>query len=156
MTETRLDNLRTWAAGSYPIEAATELLIRAFNGRFIQPGQPWIHTTGCDPWIEFADITQETTGVCSGGERRVLAIAAALGTHTQLDLVANITGLDHTHAHLVLAALAHAMGSHDTTTKLVSTSQTVASTSSRRPASAPDRNSPSPFNHNGHQAIASE
>ena len=112
MTTPNVDQLRIWAAGSYRMEAATELLIRAFGGRFVQQGHPWVHAAGGHPWIEFAAITPKTTGVYSGGERRVLAIAAALGTRTHVDLAENITGLDRTHAQLVLAALAHAMGSH--------------------------------------------
>ena len=112
MSTTSDDRLRNWAAGSYRMEAATELLIRAFNGRFVQPGHPWIHTTRTDCWIEFSAITPDSTGVYSGGERRVLAVAAALGTRTAIDLAENITGLDRTHAHLVLAALAHTMGTH--------------------------------------------
>jgi hypothetical protein len=68
--------------------------------------------SGGDYWIEFAAITPETTGAYSGGERRVHTIAAALGTHTEIDLAENITGLDRAHAHLVLAALAHTMGTH--------------------------------------------
>lgn len=112
-TSTLPQQLRRWAAGSYPVEAATELLLRARDGRFAQAENPWIHTDDRGyAWINFADINPETTGVYSGGERRVLAIAAALGSRTPLDLAENITGLDRTHAQLVLAALAHAMGTH--------------------------------------------
>ena len=32
--------LRKWASGSYCIEAATELIIRASQGRFAEPGWP--------------------------------------------------------------------------------------------------------------------
>ena len=34
------DQLRAWARGLYTTEAATELIIRAFNGRFATTGQP--------------------------------------------------------------------------------------------------------------------
>lgn len=41
---THAEDLRRWAKGTYTTEAATELLLRAFNGRFAEPGNPWIHT----------------------------------------------------------------------------------------------------------------
>ena len=35
-------DLRSWARGMYNTEAACELLIRAFDGRFTHCGYPWI------------------------------------------------------------------------------------------------------------------
>lgn len=35
-------SLRAWARGSYGDEAAVELLIRSFGGRFALPGSPWV------------------------------------------------------------------------------------------------------------------
>jgi hypothetical protein len=34
--------LRDWARGMYATEAAVELLLRAFAGRFAHADQPWI------------------------------------------------------------------------------------------------------------------
>jgi len=42
---THADDLRAWARGMYTTEAATELLLRAFGGKFAAPGNPWIHTS---------------------------------------------------------------------------------------------------------------
>lgn len=85
--------LRAWAAGSYTVEAATELLLRAFHGRFAQPGHPWIRLDG-GYWVDFDGITDETTGVYSGGERRVLAVVAPLGGNRPVNLGAALSGLD--------------------------------------------------------------
>lgn len=34
------EDLRDWAKNMYILEAATELLLRAFNGRYAAPGRP--------------------------------------------------------------------------------------------------------------------
>lgn len=111
MTTPIAEDLRTWARGSYPVEAATELLIRAFRGRFAQPSHPWIHHDD-DCWVDFDAITDETIGVYSGGERRLLALAAAIGGSRRVNLNETLSGLDRTAVTLVLAAVAHAAGSH--------------------------------------------
>jgi hypothetical protein len=108
-------NLRRWARGSYGCEAAVELLIRAFGGRFAHPGWPWItDTSGELSWLDTDQITPQSTGALSGGERRLLAVIAALaGDGTQrLDLADIAAGLDRHLLDLVLAAIAHAGGSH--------------------------------------------
>lgn len=60
---THADDLRAWAKGMYTIEAATELLIRGFGGKFSAPGNPWVHTSSetqgpgqVSAWIDFAAI----------------------------------------------------------------------------------------------------
>ena len=107
------EQLRAWARGVYPSEAATELLIRAFNGRFAEPGWPWIHTTAKDHWIDFATIPEQIAGL-SGGEQRLLRIAASIGsTDATVNLGDCLTGLDRPRLQLVLAAIAHAAGSHE-------------------------------------------
>jgi hypothetical protein len=104
--------LRRWAAGSYAYEAAVELLIRAFNGRFARPGWPWIpDTSGELSWLDADQITPGTTGALSGGERRLLAVVAALAGGQPADL-SDVAGLDRDLLDLVLAAIAHAGGSH--------------------------------------------
>ncbi len=112
MTTPIAQELRAWAAGSYPVEAATELLIRAFRGRFAQPSHPWMHRDG-GHCIDFDTITDETTGVYSGGQQRVLALAAALGGDRWINLSDAVPGLDRSVAMLFLAAIAHASGSHE-------------------------------------------
>ena len=87
------DQLRAWARGVYPSEAATELLIRAFNGRFAEPGWPWIHSTAQDHWIDFSTIPRQIAGL-SGGEQRLLRIAASIGsTDATVNLGDCLTGL---------------------------------------------------------------
>ncbi len=112
--------LRAWAKSTYPTEAATELLIRGFHGRFARPGHPWIVTAapkrpghhGPATWINFQAIS-DGTGALSSGERAFLLIAASIGHNWVLvNLSEEICRLDREHLDLVLAALAHAAGSH--------------------------------------------
>lgn len=120
MTHTRHDTvagLRAWAAGSYPLTAAVELLARAFDARFTHPGLPWIATRN-DPHrpvgLDADALAQGALdGPYSGGERRLLAIAASLAGGGPVDLCEAVPGLDRDLLDLVLAALAHAGGSHD-------------------------------------------
>jgi hypothetical protein len=111
MTTPIAEDLRAWARGSYPIEAATELLIRAFRGRFAQPGHPWNRHDG-RYWIDFDAITDPSTAAYSGGEQRLLAIAASLGGCRRINLGDVLASLDRSVTALVLAAVAHAAGSH--------------------------------------------
>ena len=107
------EQLRAWARGVYPSEAATELLIRAFDGRFAEPGWPWIHPTAQDHWIDFSTIGEQIAGL-SGGEQRFLRIAASIGsTDATVNLGDCLTGLDRPRLQLVLAAVAYAAGSHE-------------------------------------------
>lgn len=112
MTNTPQD-LRDWAKGSLPLEAATEMLLRAFGGRFAQPGWPWMmrDKTHGNVWIDFDAIPVHVDGL-SGGERRFLLIAASLGGTWPLILNDALPGLDRNLLDLVLAAAAHAAGSH--------------------------------------------
>ena len=88
------EQLRAWARGVYSTEAATELLIRAFNGQFAEPGWPWIHSTTREQWIDFSTIPGQIAGL-SGGEQRFLRIAAAIGsTDATVNLSDCLTGTD--------------------------------------------------------------
>jgi hypothetical protein len=95
--------------------ASVELLLRAFSGRFANPSWRWVIT---EPdgraWVD-VDALNAGTGVLSGGERRILAMVAALINEGPVDVVDVVSGLDRAHLHLVLAALAHAAGSHEHT-----------------------------------------
>lgn len=121
MAETTADYLRAWARGLYPLEAGVELLCRSFYGRFALATCPWVvwQDTYDEPrqgvWVD-ADLLHEaaTTGPYSGGERRVLLIVASLlSSECQVALVSVLPGLDRHHLDLVLAAIAHASGSHE-------------------------------------------
>ena len=109
------DRLRPWATGSLPLAAAVELLIRAFDGRFARHEQPWIRIEANGyAWLDDHALAAGL-GRLSGGERRVLSIVAALADtsgNRRIDLADAITEIDRTHLDLVLAALAHAAGSH--------------------------------------------
>lgn len=116
---THADDLRAWAKGVYTIEAATELLIRGFGGKFAAPGNPWVHASNepqgpgqVSAWIDFAAVPEEV-GVLSGGERRFLLVAASLAEDVPVVLRDVVPGLDRENLDLVLAAIAHAGGSHE-------------------------------------------
>jgi len=107
--------LRLWAKGLYPLEAAVELLVRAFDGRFARPGNPWIQE--CDQpgwwWLDVTQLVDEQIGHLSGGEQRLLRIVASLAGGEPVSLAENVPGLDRELIDLVLAAIAHAGGSHE-------------------------------------------
>lgn len=108
-------SLRAWARGSYGDEAAVELLIRSFGGRFALPGWPWVAPLARpdEYWLD-AEAISPATGNLSGGERRVLAVVAALADNQPLErnLAEVMSGVDRGHQTLILAALRHAGGSH--------------------------------------------
>ena len=115
---THADDLRAWARGMYTIEAATELLLRGFGGKFASPGNPWVHTSTEPPgpgqvkaWIDFASIPEQA-GMLSGGERLFLMLAASLAEDVSVVLGDVMPGLDRENLDLVLAVIAHAGGSH--------------------------------------------
>ena len=110
--------LRNCAAGLYPLEAGTELLISNgtflhrddFTGRFIDHG-----TSDGTPMTAIAwdaAITALSTGglPCSGGERRILRLSASLAADIPVDLSDAVTGLDDRNTALLLTAIRHATG----------------------------------------------
>lgn len=108
----RAEGLREWACGLYGYEAAAELLIRACGGRFLQG--PWVKYDADRGryWFD-PSVAIEESGYLSGGERRVLAIAASLVSSEHPVDLGDVSGLDRQALSLVLAALAHAGGSHE-------------------------------------------
>lgn len=107
--------MRAWARGTYPLEAATELLIHGCGGRFAETGQAWVHVEDRGrAWIDFEELTEQLAagGPWSGGERRLLALAASLGADGGL-LNENLASLDRDNLALVLASVSHAGGSHE-------------------------------------------
>jgi hypothetical protein len=111
--------LRAWASGIYPLEAGVELLIRTSGGRFAGAGQPWVQPGRGWWWVDVTELNEANFGVLSGGEARMLRIAASLLGGAPVDLHTAIPGLDRDHVQLVLAAVAHASGSHEHTGGLV-------------------------------------
>jgi hypothetical protein len=110
--------LRACAAGLYPLEAGTELLISNgtflhrddFTGKFIDHGISDGTPMAAIAWD--AAITALSTGglPCSGGERRILQLSASLAAGIPVDLRDSITGLDDDNAALLITAILHATG----------------------------------------------
>ncbi len=104
--------LRSWAQGLYPLEAATELLIRS---GYAQSWRPWVRDREYGGhWIDFESIPAHTGGM-SGGERRLLLLAATLSdvVGAPFSLGDLVSGLDRDKVDLILAAVAHAAGTHE-------------------------------------------
>jgi len=113
--------LRACARGFYPAEASAELLIghrsfldrSDFTGRFIRLGtsiSDGVTTMAAIDWP--AAITALDTGdlPCSGGEQRILRLAASLADGIPVDLRDALTGLDERNITLLITAVRHASG----------------------------------------------
>ena len=110
--------LHACAAGLYPLEAGVALLTGNgtflhrddFTSRFIQHG-----TSSGTPMAAFAwdaAITALQAGElpCSGGERRILLLAASLAADTPVGLGDTVTGIDDANISRLLTAIRHAAG----------------------------------------------
>lgn len=96
-----------------------ELLIRAFGGRFARAGCPWVVEETNGVWVD-AQVLTDGTGALSGGERRLLAVVASLlDERREVALAEVLPGLDRGILELVLAAVAHAAGSHEQSSTLL-------------------------------------
>ena len=113
--------LRACARGFYPAEASAELLISHesflarsdFTSRFIRLGTSitdGITTMASIDWP--ATITALDTGnlPCSGGEQRMLRLAASLASGIPVNLRDALSGLDDRNINLVITAVLHASG----------------------------------------------
>ncbi|QNE48706.1 hypothetical protein F1C58_16745 (plasmid) [Glaciihabitans sp. INWT7] len=111
------DALRGWARGMTTLVAATELLIRA---GFAGSGRPWVRydNDAHRPWIDFDEIPN-LCGAMSGGEQRLLRIAASIGGTTLIDLGSEVAGLDRRLTELVSVAIIHAAGFTEPTRNIV-------------------------------------
>ncbi len=110
------DAVRRWAMGVYPVEAAAELLIR--QGKAIYEGAPWLRELGPEGGQIMVAIDPETLWVnsrsWSGSEQRLVNVAVSLlDSELMVNLHDAVTGLDREPLELVLAAVAHAAGSHE-------------------------------------------
>lgn len=102
--------IRAWARGMYSIEAGAELLIR--SGLIGHDASPWIHHDGDRAWIEAQALVHHSVGR-SGGQQRVICLAASLLDGRPVNLADDVPGLDRKNTRLVFAAVAHAAGSHE-------------------------------------------
>jgi len=96
--------------------AAVELLIRGFDGRSAAPGNPWIQPREhVGHWADLEAIPGNI-GALSSGERAYLLITASIGLGgtdgPAINLSDTISALDREQLTLVLAGIAHANGSH--------------------------------------------
>jgi hypothetical protein len=113
--------LRASAKGLYSAEASVELLIshgsflrrNDFSERFVHYGTSVTDGTTSMASIDWAAaITALDTGnlPCSGGEQRIMRIAASLADGIPIDLGDCLGGLDHYNIQLVINAVLHASG----------------------------------------------
>lgn len=117
--------LRACACGLYTLEAGVDLLIFSgtflhrddFTTRFIEHGTSDGTTMAVIDWD--AAITALNAGElpCSGGERRILTLAASLagGIPIPVDLSDAVTGLDDRNIRRLLTAIHHASGKRPVT-----------------------------------------
>jgi hypothetical protein len=105
-----LAGLRRWAAGSYPDEAAVELLAALFRGRFATRAYPWVVVED-NGWVRLEPEALLTeTGELSGGERRALAVVGSLAGGGPVDLADVVCGVDAATLPRLLTAIAAAAG----------------------------------------------
>ena len=118
----RLDDaLRACASGIHPLEAGTSLLIDCgswlhredFTSRFITTGNSisdGVTLLASTDWE--AAITALHAGQLpsSGGERRMLLLAASIAGGIPVSLYDTLPGIDQRNASLVIKAIAHATG----------------------------------------------
>ena len=113
--------LRACAAGLYPLEAGTGLLIASgtflhrddFTSRFVSAG-----TSISDGATLMAAIDWDAATAalhagelpCSGGERRVLELSSSLAGGIPVDLRDAVTGLDDGNIARLVTAILHASG----------------------------------------------
>lgn len=120
MTAALTAALRTCAAGFYPSEAGTGLLI-GHGGFLSRPGFDCFISTGTsisDGITEMAEINWQAAIIAlhdghlplSGGERRILRLAASIAGGIPVTLRDAIPGLDDKNLKLVITAIRHAAG----------------------------------------------
>jgi len=109
-------DLRAWAKGIHTSAAAVELLIRGFDGRFAAADNPWIQPREhVGHWVDVEAIPGNS-GALPSCERAYLLITASIGSGGSdgpaINLGDTIPALGQEQLTLVLAGIAHANGSH--------------------------------------------
>ena len=110
--------LRARAAGFCPAEAGVALLISNetflhrddFTSRFIQHGTTCSTPMAAVDWDGAITALQAGELPCSGGERRILLLAASLAADTPVGLGDTVTGIDDANISRLLTAIRHAAG----------------------------------------------
>lgn len=114
MASDDIEHYRAWAKGSYGLEAAVVLLARVRGGRFLTGGWPWLREDDGTRWIDFAAAARPDVPL-SGGEGRLLRLAASFAGEAEVNLEDVLSGLDRAVVDVVLAAVAHTAGTHQHT-----------------------------------------
>src|SRR6266566_7607102 len=112
--------MRVWAKGLLSVEAAVELLIGhrswLFRGDFlaiaVESGRDVLggREMAAVDFAAAAGALEAGVLACSGGEGRVLRIAASIAEGVPVDLREAVTGLDEGNAVLAAAAVLRAAG----------------------------------------------
>jgi hypothetical protein len=115
------DALRACARGSHPLEAGTGLLTDCgswlhredFTSRVIITGTSISDGTtvlAATDWEAAVTALHAGELPASGGERRMLLLAASIAGGIPVSLYDTLPGIDHRNASLVIKAIAHATG----------------------------------------------
>jgi hypothetical protein len=118
------DALRAGARGFYPLEAGTSLLVDCgswlhrpdFTSRFITTGpsiSDSVTLLAATDWEAAVTALHAGELPVSGGERRMLLLAASIAAGTPVDLNDALPGIDRRNASLTVRAVAHAAGLPD-------------------------------------------
>ena len=110
--------LHACAAGLYPLEAGVALLTGNgtflhrddFTSRFISHGTSGTTPMAAIDWDAAITALQAGELPCSGGERRILLLAASLAADTPVGLGDTVTGIDDANISRLLTAIRHAAG----------------------------------------------
>jgi hypothetical protein len=111
-------SLRACAAGLCPVEAGVALLISNgtflhrddFTSRFISHATSGTTPMAAIDWAAATAALHSGELPCSGGERRILQLAASLAEGVPVDLRDTVTGLDDHNAARLLVAIGQAAG----------------------------------------------
>jgi hypothetical protein len=95
-------HLRATNTGDPRRRAGTELLIRT---GFARPSMVWLDADG---WIDATRMTDEYIGARSGGDQRLLRVAASLLSGEPADLSDTLWGMGLEWREQILAAIAQA------------------------------------------------
>jgi hypothetical protein len=119
------DALRACARGIRPLEAGTGLLIDCgswlprddFTSRFITAGtsiSDGVTLLAATDWEAAVTALHAGELPASGGERRILLLAASIAGGIPVNLNDILVGIDRRNASLVVRAIAHAAGQAST------------------------------------------
>ena len=113
--------LRACARGIYPLEAGVGLLIshgsllgrEDFQDQFVHTGisiTDGATTMAQIDWQAAISALDARHLPCSGGEERMLRLAASIAGGIPVSLRDTLTGIDHRNIELVITAVLHAWG----------------------------------------------